>query len=270
MPAFERLLVPMDLSEDGSRALRPAMRIARRRGASLTLFNWSSFEDEAAGAKRYLLDVAGSHATSDVTIDVEVTFTRDRGPAPAIAAAAERVPGTVICMATHARSGVGQAVLGSVAEATLREVTQPIVLVGPMADDRSLPRHGGVVACVDGSALSETVLPVAAEWAHELKVPLRLVHVLEPGASYAPPSGPPDLSDSGYLANLAQRVAGDTPEFEVLHGDAAEAVASYASAHAELVAVTTHGRGGIARTVLGSVAMKIVHRTACPVLVVRA
>ena len=261
----------MDLSEDGSRALRPAMRLAHRTRAPLTLFNWSSYQDEAAGAKRYLLDVAETHATSDRPIDVDVAFTRDDGPARSIAAAAARIQGTVICMATDARSGVGRALLGSVAEATLREVTQPIVLVGPTAGERSLPRDGRVVACVDGSALSETVLPVAAEWAHELKVPLRLVHALEPGAGYAQPSGPPDFTDSGYLANLAQRTGGDAPtDFEVLHGDAAEAIASYASGHAELVAVTTHGRGGIARTVLGSVAMRIVHRTTCPVLVVRA
>lgn len=98
MLAFERLLVPMDLSEDGSRALRPAMRIAHRTGAPLTLFKWSSCEDEAAAAKRYLLDVAGSHASSDLPTDVDVAFTRDSGPAPAIAATAERAQGTVICM----------------------------------------------------------------------------------------------------------------------------------------------------------------------------
>lgn len=60
----------------------------------------------------------------------------------------------------------------------------------------------------DGSALSETVLPVAADWAHEFKVSLRLVHALQPGARYTQTSGSPDLSDSGYQANLAQRAVG--------------------------------------------------------------
>lgn len=59
--------------------------------------------------------------------------------------------------------------------------------------------------------------------------------------------------------------------WDVLHGDqAADPIVDYA-AHlpASLIAMATHGRSGIARFALGSVAASIVHAAPCPVLVVR-
>jgi nucleotide-binding universal stress UspA family protein len=262
---IQQLLVPIDFSGDSERAIMPALRLAYRAEVPVVLFSWSFDEGEAAAAKRYLTDVAADLAGP---VTVEVAVTEDRTAAPAIAAAAARHAATV-CMAAHGRSGIGHAVLGSVAEETLGLLRRPTVLVGPWTDVAPPLQRSSVIACTDGSSLSETVLPVACAWARQLHLPLQLVQVIEHDEVYETAMQPPDLLESAYLAGLAATLdCGGRPDYEVLHGDVAEAIASYANAQAELIAVATHGRGGISRTVLGSIAMRVVHRARRPVLVV--
>ena len=172
-------------------------------------------------------------------------------------------------MASHGRRRVGRAFLGSVAEETLRLLRQPSLLVGPQVESEPVARRPSIVACVDGTPLSELVLPVACDWAHQLRLPLDVVTVLEPAVGYGPPGG--GSAEHGYLAGLIAGLDADQPaDYEVLHGHPAEAIASFAGTRAELVAVASHGRSGISRSVLGSVAMDVVHRSRRPVLVVPA
>ena len=265
---IRRLLVPIDLFEESQRAIEPALRVAERAGAPVVLFSWVFDEgdpSEAAEAKSYLLDVAGK-LPGLVTADVAMTM--DRSAGPAIVAAAERA-GATVCMASHGRRGVGRALLGSVAEETLRLLRRPCLLVGPQVAGKPVGERPGIVACVDGTPLSETVVPVACEWARQLHVPLQLVSVLEPVVGYGHPGEGP--VEHGYLAGLVTGLdCGEPADYEVLRGHPAEAIASFAGTGAELVAVASHGRSGISRSVLGSVAMSVVHRAQRPVLVVPA
>jgi nucleotide-binding universal stress UspA family protein len=265
--AFEKLLVPMDCSEEGARALAPALGLARRMNASVTLFGWATDDAGESAAKRYLQDIAAEHHASGVAIDVR-TAVGGHGPAPSIAEAA--VPETVICMATHARSVLGHAFLGSVAEAVMRCTAGPILLVGPGAGDRIMLSSGSVVAAVDGSSFSENAIPVAAEWARATGLPLRLIRAVEAGGTYPGSAGAPDAAGDGYLAVLAERAGTDPPPaFDVLYGDPFDAVSAFSSTHALLLVLAIRDRTAIGRAVLGSAAMQIVHRTTAPVLVVR-
>ncbi|MEO7573022.1 MAG: universal stress protein [Acidimicrobiales bacterium] len=265
-PAPNRVLVPVDLSGESERAILPALRLASRLDATVCLFSWSFDEGEAAAAKRYLIDLAGR---LPAPASVQVTVTDDSSAAPSIAGWAAREGGT-ICMATIGRSGLGHALLGSVAEETLRLVDQPLVLVGPHVGDIPLGDRTALVAGVDGSALSAAMLPVASAWARRLGLPLHLVHVVEPGSPYPGVAGALDALDRDRLAQLVNQAAGEPPlEVDLLYGDPATAIAGFADRHAELLAVATHGRTGLARAVLGSVALRTVHRAHCPVLVVR-
>jgi nucleotide-binding universal stress UspA family protein len=166
-------------------------------------------------------------------------------------------------MVTHARSGTGEVQLGSVAEELLRESRAPALLVGPHVvapPDLSLP----VVVAVDGSAVSEAAIPLAAAWAHCLRTSLELVTVLEPSPD--PDMWMPiDASESGYLEGLAKR--SDADSWDVLHGRAADAIADHAAGHAGILVTSTHGRAGLSRLFVGSVAVRIVHQAPCPVLV---
>jgi nucleotide-binding universal stress UspA family protein len=256
------LLVPIDRTTDTERALEPALHIARRAGVPVVLFTWCRDEAEGPPAKTYLSTVA--EGLPDVAIELAVS---GEGPAAAIAAAARRNEATV-CMATHGRSGAGHAFLGSVAEETLALLDQPCVLVGPSVADPVRPWHAGLVATLDGSQWSERILPVAGAWADQLAVSLTVAHVREPDASFGDVGTSIDQMEHRYLAEIAHRVdASDPPRQELLYGEPTRAITSLADGRADLVAMATHGRTGIARTVLGSVTMRVVHHSRRPVLV---
>ena len=78
--------------------------------------------------------------------------------------------------------------------------------------------------------------------------------------------------DASYLARLKVRLArrGVDVEYEEPEGRAAEAIVEAARRHeVDLIAMTTHARGGLGRVLLGSVAREVVHHAPCPVLLVR-
>jgi nucleotide-binding universal stress UspA family protein len=76
-----------------------------------------------------------------------------------------------------------------------------------------------------------------------------------------------------YMDELAARVAGDrmTVRAEVIAGKVADAIVQYAERHdVDLIVMATHGRSGISRWSLGSVADRVIHHSSVPVLMVRA
>lgn len=80
--------------------------------------------------------------------------------------------------------------------------------------------------------------------------------------------------DAGLAALAAARdqlaAAGLAPELHVLVGDAAATITGFAESHAcSQILIGTRGHSGLAGTLLGSVAMKVVHQATVPVLLVR-
>ena len=258
------ILVPMTMDPETSRALPHAVRLAELTGTPLVLFTWSYDDGEAALAQDHLTELA---LDLPVLATVDAHCTEERGPAAAIVRAASAHDARIV-MAAHGRSGVGEAFLGSVAEEVLRRTTDPIVLVGPYAERARTGAAGPIVACVDGSDLAESALPVAAALAQRLHTTVELVEVNEPELAGALQVAGVDVLESGYLARTVTAVPEALrPIYEVLHGEPAEAIIAYAGDRAELIALATHGRTGARRVVLGSVAMQVVHHATCPVLV---
>lgn len=256
------ILVPIDLSGEADRAIPLAVRFSRATNSPIILFSWSYDVGEAAAARTYMQELANDLPG---TVRVEVASTGERSPAPSIVAAAERAQAT-ICMASHGRSGIGHAALGSVAEETLALARRPLILVGPNVTAERANGFGGVVACIDGSQLAAACLRPASEWAARLDVSLQLVRVVEPGND-ASSLDDMHVYDTSCVDAL-DRV--DVPQVKLLQGRAAPSIVSFASHGVDLIAVASHGRTGLSRAVLGSVAMRIVHAAKCPVLVVPA
>jgi nucleotide-binding universal stress UspA family protein len=260
------LLVPIDIYDEHSRAVTAGGRIAGALDEDVVLFNWADQESESIAAKAHLEQLAKQLGGK---VDVELAVTEDRSAAPSIVAAAER-RGATICMATHGRSGIGHALLGSVAEETLRLGRRPVILVGPHstgeAPEAPEPK---LIVTVDGSEVSEAALPVAKEWGARLGRPVQVVQVIDPASL---PVDGTDVAETSYVARTARDLhAPGPPDFEVLHGDhPAEAIVDHARYGVEMIVMATHGRGGLPRAVLGSVAMRVVHDATCPVLVVPA
>ena len=145
-----------------------------------------------------------------------------------------------------------------------------------------------VLVPLDGSPLAEQAIPVAAALAKgtgaklhfaTVEPPLSLMVMTAPEEGGVPVPGLHDLQLQvrgqwrAYLASKAEEVRtthGVRAATRVLAGQSAPALAAYADSHEiDLVVMTTHGRGGISRFWLGSVADQLLRRTAVPVLLLR-
>ena len=263
-----RIIVPLDGSSRAEAALPHARALAAGAPLLLLTTNW---DGDAVGPREYLKKIAAE--TSD---DVETTVIGDCEPAAAICLVARERAGSLVCMATHGRSGLGEALLGSVAEATLRQSDAPILLVGPHAGApvRSSPAPA-IVAAVEDPRTVTAIAPVTGEWVTRLGGVFWAVEVV------APPPVPldPGLEGPGWAGEGAGIEAavtelsrlGVASKREMLRDvDPARAIVEFSRAlPASYVVVGTHARHGLARAALGSVAMRIVHRSHCPVLVVK-
>ena len=256
------VVVPLDGSTDAEEAIPVARALAERIGVPMSLLGWHWGTGAQWVTHRYLERVLNRWS---LDCDIEASWSDENGAAAPLLDAVRRTAGTLVCMVTHARSGVGEIVLGSVAEDLLRKSSEPALLIGPhVVDLPDLSRP--VVVALDGSALSESAIPLGASWARQLGSPLELVNVLEP--TLDPDIMPPgDARESGYLEGLAKQWHAES--WEVLHGRPADAITRHAADHAGLLVAATHGRSGLSRLFMGSVAVRIVHQAPCPVLVQR-
>jgi nucleotide-binding universal stress UspA family protein len=188
-------------------------------------------------------------------------------------------------MATHGRSGAKRWLLGSVAEKVLRGTTNPLFLVRAAASKASPQRIiDSIVVPLDGSPLAERILPTVSNWARALDVEVTLIRAFEfPASAYY--GSEDDLPDYDAFREGARKEAADylkekegalvregvrTVSIQTLEGPAAVEIISFAqTAPRALIAMSTHGRSGVRRWMLGSVTEKVVRHGADPVLVVR-
>ncbi len=192
---------------------------------------------------------------------------------------------TLIAMATHGRSGAKRWLLGSVAEKVLRGTTNPLFLVRAAAAKTSpQPIINSLVVPLDGSPLAEQILPTVCRWARALDVEVTLIRAFDfPGRAYVNrQTHLPDYDEmredarraaAAYLKEKEDSLVGEgvrTVSILTIEGAAANEIISYAqTAPGAVIAMSTHGRSGIQRWILGSVTEKIVRHADDPVLVVR-
>lgn len=270
---YNSVLVPLDGSDLAERALDPALAVARRFDAGIVLYAQADSEATAAEREGYLSDVAGR------LTGIAVTVRGDTATSPA--AGIEQLAGasgpTLVCMSSHGRGGLGEAVLGSVAEDVLRRIADPVLLVGPEAEADRLPVEGPLVVSVDGSKVSEAVLGPASQWAGRCDMPMVLVQVIaNDWESEIAAAGvdPGDVREDSYLRGITRKAGRDDVNWDVLRArdprqPAGKLVEYLREKDAGLMVMSTHGRTGLRRLVIGSVAMRVVRDSACPVLVAR-
>lgn len=161
-------------------------------------------------------------------------------------------------MLSHARGAVGRFLFGETATEFVRRAPGPVLLVH--AGDAPDVRH--VLVPLDGSPLAERMIGPAAEFARAFGADVTLL-IAQADARH------PDAA--GYLARQAEalRAGGWNVGTRVVgEGHVADAIVDAADARAgTLVALATHGRGGLSKLVWGSVTGQVVHRTRRPVLV---
>ncbi len=201
---------------------------------------------------------------------------------------AERENVGLIAMSTHGRSGLARWVMGSGIDRILRACQQPLLLVRPRGDGVGGEAAGPlsrIIVPLDGSDAAEAALPFVEELAKALGLEIMLVNVMAGVTAVQFGSAEPkswqvpshvlerlDVVASGYLAGLATVLQnkGLVVEWDVLRGAPGPRIVELAKdTPGSLVAMTTHGRSGLRRWILGSVADELVRRTGEPVLLIR-
>lgn len=210
-------------------------------------------------------------------------------PAEEILEAISRHRIDLVAMTTHGRGALGRVAFGSVADRVSRESPVPVLLVRAYPDEQpvTLADIRRLVVPLDGSALAEASLPLVIDLAKHLGIPVHLLRALTLAAVLTP------LADSGgvlvspspevyeqmteaverdardYLTSVAARLEDDgvSATWGVLEGSPFFAIAE-ATKTGDLLVTTSHGRGGVLRWLLGSVAEKLVREAPVPVLLV--
>jgi nucleotide-binding universal stress UspA family protein len=285
---FRTILVPLDGSPFAEHALPWALSLARRAGAKLDLVRshvlyalrepaaaWVPYdpvmEDESVQEDQLYLN-ATSHwlaSVSPVAVNTAVVPGLD---ADGILERARSEGADLIVMVTHGRGPVGRALLGSMADQVVRRSAVPVLLVGPDEAVPGLlpePAIEGLLVPLDGSALAEQVLGPAANLARLLDVGCTLLRVVE---AHDVPAAADEADAREYVDRIAGRLREEGVRVQTqvrVARHAAEAILKEAQTLSGVIALATHGRGGVRRMLVGSVADKVIRRASCPVLVYR-
>ncbi len=288
MSRFSTFLVPVDGSPLSERVLPFATALARRANGRVILLRvalgleMAQLPELGADPSRELDELAGRLRASGVTVEPHVHYVYSLDEvADTICRVAREREAHLILMSTHGRGGLGRWLYGSVADQVLRQAEVPVLLVSAaceLAWPPGGPRH--LLVPLDGSPLAEEALGLARELAAALGVGLTLTQVIQPltyayaeGYAYFAYDPEAELAQAReYLEQAAAplRSAGIDVRVEARLGQpAAEIAAAAREQGADLIVMATHGRGGLARVILGSVATGTLQQAGVPILLVR-
>ena len=187
----------------------------------------------------------------------------------------------LVVLGTHGRRGVRRAMLGSVAENVVRHAPCPVLTVGrgpQMEPDKAFDR---ALVPVDFSDHQEQLLETVRDWALLFGTEVSLLHVVQLEslpAEYGIEIGHSDPQEviqrvqSALETDAAElHEAGVSADVEVRNGfPVDEILEAVESREAGFLAIATHGRTGLQRMMMGSVAEKVIRRASCPVLTVKS
>ena len=283
---ISRILVPLDGSVLAETVLPYVKQLGTGLAVPVELLRVA--EGEEADGRQYLQAPAEYLAKARVQVTSRTT-TGD--PAEQILADANGAQGTLIAMSTHGRSGLGRWLIGSVAGQVLHGASGPLLLIRPAPRSPLAPEPvlRSVLIPLDGSDLAEAVFPHVADLAKRLGLAVTVVKATPSASDYERSNtgsggwgsafrpdvqaemAQADRLAEAYLADAAGRLRAQglaSTHALVIHGDPAEGIISLAR-EGTLVAMATHGRAGVGRTLLGSVTDRVVRHGGEPVLVVR-
>lgn len=287
MLAIRTVLFATDRSACAERARAFAERLAERHDADLHILYVAPDE---AGVPLEDFELDPAEIAQDLRLPIpprpeprepqrlEVER-RAAAPALGILAYAREVEADVIVMGTHGRRGVRRLVLGSVAAEVLRGASCPVLTVGPECDEAAEVRR--ILVPVDFSEHSQRALAHAKEIAGLFGARLDVLHVIEEvalpdayGYQLIPIAlGQVQARSREVLERLLQQAPGpEVPaSIEVRPGYPALTIADYAAeTGADLIVLSSHGRTGLRRLLIGSVAEQVLRLAPCPVFVVKS
>lgn len=298
MVRFQQILCPTDLSAASKPAIRYAAAISAWYDARLTVLHvvptfdaiqippgalgetvqvvYPSSRDEVVTTLRQQVDEAGGAAVNpalDAQAGDAVTVIVDR---------ALDLPGDLVVMGTHGRSGFNRLLYGSVAEQVLHRAPCPVLAVPPHASAEANVTFGRVICPVDFSPASLQALGFALDLVRQANGTVTVLHAVEWLAEEEPrvhthfnvPEYRRYLIEDART-RIEELVASEsrtwcTIEPLVVTGRAYREILKAASdRRADLIVMGAQGRGGLGLALAGSATQQVVRGAECPVLTVR-
>ncbi len=285
---FKKLLVPLDGSSRSAVALPLARTLAKATGGEIVLVR--VIPDDLLGAdpmvraeaENSLAQIAKELAGAGVHVTTIVQA--GANPAADITATVRRQGADLVVMATHGRTGLRRAVLGSVAERVLAESPVPVALLRP--GGHRVTHVTTLLVPVDGSPGASVALGLAVPLARTTRARIVLLDVVGSVLQYAglmaagmaPVAPDPAWDDEAlaaarsYVEGLSARLrkAGIEAEGRAVLGRAGATIVETANdVGADLIVMSTHALTGPARALLGSTADEVVREARRPVLLIR-
>jgi nucleotide-binding universal stress UspA family protein len=267
---LERILVPLDGTEESMAALDAIDPICRLWHPEVCLLGITSPECPPGPIKDSFLEAGRRLEARGLAAS---TVLRTGKPAAEILHYSRQERFDLIAMSTHVQGGLPRFLIGSVTEEVLRHAEIPILVCRPGATQGDPKR---IVVALDGSERAEEILPHAAALAKKQGAVLDLVRVALPSVTplglgeiplYIPSEDP-----TPYLQEVSGRLLAEGVECHAtkLEGRAAAGILNHVTATgAGLLCMTTHGRSGVVRILMGSIAEEVLRHSPCPVLIRR-
>jgi len=280
---FNRILVPLDGSSASEAVLPYARTLALGLGVVVELLSVVDPDelrvstDAAAGAasaQSYLAALGAEFPRVETAALIG-------NPSEFIAQRAAANADTLVVMSTHGQSRIKHLAMGKVTDKVLRMVEQPLLVVHGQDE---APRAGhAMVDCIflplDGTEASEEAMPVAVELAKRMALPMDIVRTIPIVEQAARDRGRLSIRSSaegeaaGYLACHSERARALGVEHvysETLLGSPQDKLMDLAEQNPHgLMVMSTHGRSGLGRWILGSVSDRLVRNSPQPVLLIK-
>jgi nucleotide-binding universal stress UspA family protein len=290
---FKKALVPLDGSDEGARILPHVVQIARRLGAELLLVSvldphesgipqtdFSKYAVDADGrARQYLRHQIARLAEQGVTAGAWIS-TGD--PSEQIVGVAAHHECDLIAMTTHGRTALGRGILGPTTDRVVHSSPLPVLTVRPADEPLGRRPVTRVLVPLDGSELAERALPHAELLARGMSAEVLLVRVvsamqtqwLDPApAAAAKIQAAASAAAEEYLDRVAGMLRRDGLSVDTARptGHVAGSIMDLAGENpGTVVVMASHGRSGVLRWAIGSVAEATVRGSGVPVLIVPA
>ena len=283
----QRILVPLEGSSRDAEALVMARHIARQLDAEIVLMHVAPilFDIKDVVAAELRLD---EYARALRAEGIGAHFLMEYGnPSAEIAAAGERQKAQMIILAPEHRAFIQTLWHPRISSGLLASATVPLFILPDVASEKPpveflRDERAKVIVAVDGSANAEAALPVAIQLARAYARPLMLARIVAPvyivGSGVEAMKARHDVQYAEeaeahrYLVDLRQRLVGEgtgSVETAELLGPVADQLIHLAASHPGSVLVMgSHGRSGLARAVVGSIAAEVTGRATTPVVVV--
>lgn len=298
-PKLQEILAATDFSDHSLPAVRYALALSAKSGASLALLHVVELASSLSGMESVVLARTNTEISSLVHTRLEAlaqretrnaekvtTVVRTGKPFHEIALAASESAADLIVIATHGYTGAKRVLLGSTAERVVRHAPCPVLTIPthttPSRTFRTPPiKLKKILVPIDFSDISKDALPWAASWAAQFGAALILLHIEEEfpidyllGRELMSHTIVPLMkqaeADLARIAASLSKSTGLNVSAVVRSGRPFEEICHAAKTlGADMIVLTTHGHTGLQHVWLGSTAERVVRHAHCPVLTVR-